>query len=116
MWTADLSDAARALRCLPDEQREALILVGADGFSYAEAADICRCATGTVKSRATRARRTLAKILDGDDILLSADRPEKGSAADDILAQLDELSSVTKERSQRPGAAANVRAARDPGR
>jgi DNA-directed RNA polymerase specialized sigma24 family protein len=41
---------------LPAEQREALILVGAGGFAYEEAAEICGCAVGTVKSRVSRAR------------------------------------------------------------
>src|SRR6185369_13532362 len=38
---AELSDVARAMRCLPDEQREALILVGAGEFSYQETANVC---------------------------------------------------------------------------
>ncbi len=52
-----------ALANLPDEQREALLLVGAAGLSYAEAAEICRCAVGTVKSRAHRGRMRLAELL-----------------------------------------------------
>lgn len=52
-----------ALAQLPSEQREALILVGASGFSYEEAADICECAVGTIKSRVNRARSRLAKLL-----------------------------------------------------
>jgi RNA polymerase sigma-70 factor (ECF subfamily) len=92
MWAAELSDTARALACLPDEQREVLILVGAGGFSCEETAEICHCAVGTVKSRATRARRALLKLLDGENDLRSAARPEKGGAADEILAQLDRLS------------------------
>ncbi len=54
---------------LSDEQREALILVGAGGFSYEDAAAICKCAVGTVKSRVARARKTLIEILDGGDSL-----------------------------------------------
>ena len=64
-----MSDTARALRGLSDEQREALILVGAGGFSYEDAAAICKCAVGTVKSRVARARKALIEILDGDDTL-----------------------------------------------
>ncbi|MEA2935582.1 MAG: hypothetical protein QOD74_2228, partial [Variibacter sp.] len=45
-----------ALGRLPPDQREALILVGASGFSYEEAAEICQCAVGTIKSRVNRAR------------------------------------------------------------
>ena len=91
MQSAELSDTARALRVLSDEQREALILVGAGGFSYEDAAAICKCAVGTVKSRVARARKTLIEILDGDDTLADIARPAKGDAARDILAQLDEL-------------------------
>src|SRR6201995_3170976 len=61
-WSAELSDTSRALRQLPDEQREALILVGAGGFSYEDAAAICHCAVGTVKSRVARARKALIAI------------------------------------------------------
>jgi RNA polymerase sigma-70 factor (ECF subfamily) len=52
-----------ALGKLPPDQREALILVGASGFSYEEAADICGCAVGTIKSRVNRARARLADML-----------------------------------------------------
>src|SRR3984893_14306257 len=48
-----------ALAKLPADQREALILVGASGFSYEEAASICECAVGTIKSRVNRARNRL---------------------------------------------------------
>ena len=53
-----------ALDKLPSDQREALILVGASGFSYEEAAAICGCAVGTIKSRVNRARNRLANELD----------------------------------------------------
>ena len=52
-----------ALAKLPPDQREALILVGASGFSYEEAATICECAVGTIKSRVNRARTRLADLL-----------------------------------------------------
>src|SRR3954465_11601568 len=52
-----------ALGKLPAAQREALILVGASGFSYEEAAEICGCAVGTIKSRVNRARARLADML-----------------------------------------------------
>jgi RNA polymerase sigma-70 factor (ECF subfamily) len=52
-----------ALAELPSDQREALILVGASGFSYEEAADICECAVGTIKSRVNRARSKLSNLL-----------------------------------------------------
>jgi RNA polymerase sigma-70 factor (ECF subfamily) len=52
-----------ALTKLPEDQCEALILVGASGFSYEEAAEICGCAVGTIKSRVNRARTRLANLL-----------------------------------------------------
>lgn len=59
----DLKDFQEALSHLPDDQREALILVGAAGFSYEEAAAISDCAVGTIKSRVNRARSRLADAL-----------------------------------------------------
>jgi len=90
-WAAELSDTARALSRLSDEQREALILVGAGGFSYEDAAAICRCAVGTVKSRVARARKSLLAILEGEDPLPQASRPGERDAADAIMAELDRL-------------------------
>ena len=52
-----------ALTRLSDDQREGLILIGAAGFSYEEAAEICGCAVGTMKSRVNRARSRLAAEL-----------------------------------------------------
>ena len=100
VFSAELSDTVRALRRLSDEQREALILVGAGGFSYEDAAAICKCAVGTVKSRVARARKTLIDILDGDNRLGDAARPAEGDAAREIMAQLDRLSpgEPTKKR------------------
>ncbi len=59
----EINEFREALKALPAEQREALILVGASGFSYDEAAKICGCAVGTIKSRVNRARGRLAEIL-----------------------------------------------------
>ena len=93
-WAAELSDTARALTSLSDEQREALILVGAGGFSYEDAAAICHCAVGTVKSRVARARKTLIAILEGEDPLPPSAQPAEGDAANEIMAQLDRLAPV----------------------
>ncbi len=60
----DLQDFRKALNELPDDQREAIILIGASGFSYEEAAEICECAVGTIKSRVSRARVRLQELLD----------------------------------------------------
>lgn len=93
-WAIELSDMARALRTLPAEQREALILVGAGGFSYDDAAKISKCAIGTVKSRVARARKALAAILEGKTPLPSEPRPAGGDATHEIISQLDRLTPV----------------------
>jgi len=59
----ELGDMQRALMHLPQPQREALILVGAGGFAYEEAAEICGCAVGTIKSRVARGRVALEALL-----------------------------------------------------
>jgi len=59
----EFQEFREALAKLPPDQREALILVGASGFSYEEAAEICGCAVGTIKSRVNRARARLADTL-----------------------------------------------------
>lgn len=59
----DMRDFRRALDTLPEDQREALILVGASGFSYEEASEICGCAVGTIKSRINRGRQKLQELL-----------------------------------------------------
>ncbi|MBL8882798.1 MAG: sigma-70 family RNA polymerase sigma factor [Hyphomicrobium sp.] len=70
----DFLDFAQAFGKLPDDQREALILIGAEGFSYEEAALMCGCAVGTIKSRVNRARNKLVEMLD---------MKEQGVAEDD---------------------------------
>jgi RNA polymerase sigma-70 factor (ECF subfamily) len=66
-WTVTLTTMRQALDALPPEHREALILVGAAGLTYEEAAEICKCPLGTIKSRVNRARIRLLKLLDADD-------------------------------------------------
>ena len=70
----EFRDFRHALAQLPDEQREALVLVGAAGVSYEEAAGICGCAIGTVKSRINRGRARLTEMLDAEPQGRSADR------------------------------------------
>lgn len=68
-WNVAVHDLQAALAQLPPEHREALILVGAAGLSYEEAAEICGCALGTIKSRVNRARNRLVRLLEppGDE-------------------------------------------------
>ena len=60
----DLADLMRAFSQLPPEQKEALILTASE-FSYDEAARICGCAVGTIKSRVSRARKQLQVLVEG---------------------------------------------------
>ncbi len=60
-------DFKRAFETLPVEQRETLILVGASGFSYDEAAEMCGVAVGTIKSRANRGRKRLGELMGLDE-------------------------------------------------
>lgn len=78
-------DLERGLGLLPVEQREALILVTAQGLSYEEAATIMGCAVGTIKSRVARARTALTRYLEGDDPALVTHRPVEARA--EVLPQ-----------------------------
>jgi RNA polymerase sigma-70 factor (ECF subfamily) len=60
-----VADVARALQMLPADQREVLLLIGANGASYDEAAEIIGCAIGTIKSRLSRGRKALVMLIDG---------------------------------------------------
>ncbi len=62
-----MMDFREAFDQLPDEQREALILVGVSGFSYEDAGNMCGVATGTMKSRVNRARNRLTELLHLDE-------------------------------------------------
>lgn len=89
LWSSELSDTAHSLHNLPDQQREAVILIGAGGFSYEEGAKICGIPIGTMKSRVARGRTALTDALAGN-----APRERhvlNGTASDDILAQLSAL-------------------------
>ncbi len=91
----ELGDMQRALMMLPASQREALILVGAGGFAYEEAADICGVAVGTIKSRVARGRVALEALLSGSDMLPRTQGPvnEPGrSVLDTIIDQVNDLS------------------------
>jgi len=84
-----LSDMHRALLTLPPERREALLLVGAGGFSYEEAASICGCAVGTIKSRVGRARAALTTMIEEGTIPERSLRDPAAHRA--ILEELDEV-------------------------
>jgi RNA polymerase sigma-70 factor (ECF subfamily) len=84
----ELDELRRALAMLPDDQREALILIGAGGFSYEEAGEICGAAVGTIKSRVSRARDRLALIY--AEGLIDADGQSPSLAMAAILRQVED--------------------------
>ncbi|MEG3178112.1 sigma-70 family RNA polymerase sigma factor [Sphingomonas sp. RB3P16] len=90
----ELGDMQRALLHLPQPQREALILVGAGGFAYEEAAEICGVAVGTIKSRVARGRVALEAVM--NDNTLASRRTHSNepgmSALDTIMGEVDDLS------------------------
>ncbi|MBB6125091.1 sigma-70 family RNA polymerase sigma factor [Sphingobium subterraneum] len=89
----ELADMQRALLQLPASQREALILVGAGGFAYEEAAEICGVAVGTIKSRVARGRTALEQIMDGGMLPLRSEQSQTGEGAlAEIMADVDRLS------------------------
>jgi len=87
----DLGDLQRALMHLPQPQREALILVGAGGFAYEEAAEICGCAVGTIKSRVARGRVALEQLMSGGKLASRATETVSDPLGS-IMGEVDELS------------------------
>lgn len=85
----ELDELRRGLDQLPLTQREAIILVGAGGLSYEEAAEVCRVPVGTIKSRVSRARETLGKCL--SEGFVTRDEYPIGAAAPLIHAELAQL-------------------------
>lgn len=60
----ELSNVDRALGQLPEEQREAVLLVMVEGYAYKEAAEIVGCPVGTLNSRLVRGRDALLGLLE----------------------------------------------------
>ncbi len=90
----ELGDMQRALMHLPQPQREALILVGAGGFAYEEAAEICGCAVGTIKSRVARGRVALEALLADGKLPSRRDHETDANktALQTIMGEVDDLS------------------------
>lgn len=85
-----MNDFKTAFAKLPDEQREALILVGASGFAYEEAAEMCGVRVGTIKSRVNRGRNKLAELmgLKDDEALEMTDSATVAVVADHLNGRL----------------------------
>ncbi len=89
----ELGDMQRALMHLPQPQREALILVGAGGFAYEEAAEICGCAVGTIKSRVARGRVALEALLTDGKLPSRREHDNQDrTALQSIMSDVDNLS------------------------
>lgn len=90
----ELGDMQRALLHLPQPQREALILVGAGGFAYEEAAEICGCAVGTIKSRVARGRVALEALMTNGKLPSRREHVSDAgkTALQSIMGEVDELS------------------------
>ncbi|HVR66420.1 MAG TPA: sigma-70 family RNA polymerase sigma factor [Verrucomicrobiae bacterium] len=65
----EFCDFRRAFSQLGVSHREVLMLVGASGLSYEEVANVCNCAVGTVKSRVSRAREELTRLLSDNTLI-----------------------------------------------
>ncbi len=89
----ELADLQRALMQLPQSQREALVLVGAGGFAYEEAAEICGVAVGTIKSRVARGRAALEQIFEEGAIPSRRGQEQTGAGPlAEIMADVERLS------------------------
>lgn len=82
-WSVRGIELREALERLPEDQREVLVMIGVLGISYEEAAVICGCAVGTIKSRLNRARNRMLAYLEAQDPneLLEDNEPARGLAA-----------------------------------
>jgi len=98
----DVSDTGRALRILPKNQRDAVILVAAGGLSYEVAAKLCGTRVPTIKGRVSRGRARLRALIHGGESLAPRSAVRGGEASEDILAQLSFLTSVGAAKSRQP--------------
>lgn len=87
-----LNDLRQAMNRLPPEQREALVLIGAGGWSYEEAAAYAECPLGTMKSRVFRARRALAAFIEDGRVL--RDTVRAGDAMGKLLRRVAKAESA----------------------
>jgi RNA polymerase sigma-70 factor (ECF subfamily) len=98
----ELDDVRRAMQVLPDEQREALTLIGVAGLSYGEAGEICGCAVGTVKSRVSRARQRLLAALSADS------PPDRSRICGGVMASTVAEAERVGARNETPATAAGA--------
>ena len=94
----DSQDLLKALAQLSPEHREAIILVGAEGWTYEQTAEICGCAIGTVKSRVNRARLRLEELLNKSPLVARSTQPSPL-----LPAQIQTWPARRRAASRRPG-------------
>lgn len=91
----DLLAVRNAIALLPREQREALLLIGVGGLKYIDAAEVCGCAVGTLKSRVSRARLRLAALMSDNKAGFSSDSNlGAGEALNDLLDQVARIKAM----------------------
>jgi RNA polymerase sigma-70 factor (ECF subfamily) len=84
-WMLALKEVEGAINRLPPDQREALVLIGVLGTSYEDAAMICKCPVGTIKSRLNRARQNVIDDLgEGSSSTLVESSPHGGAIGSDF--------------------------------
>jgi RNA polymerase sigma-70 factor (ECF subfamily) len=93
----EFCDFRRAFWQLPEHHREALILVGASGMNYEDAAKVCGCQVGTMKSRVSRARTELRRVLD-DDAITTPRGESKAVTGEDPFAMIQTKAMQAKLR------------------
>lgn len=98
----ELDDVRRGLSMLPLDQREALILIGAAGMAYEDAAEVLGVPCGTIKSRVSRARLALSRLLADGQL------PHDGQRAGEAMAAILRAAETAQIRStaRAPAAAA----------
>lgn len=99
--SSQITDLQRGLMELPEDQREALILVGAGGMSYEEAAAICGCALGTMKSRVSRARKALEEIMESGQFAQS--RSDTMPASEAMSSIMDSVEAIAARHDNMAG-------------
>lgn len=118
--TVTLRDLARAFDHLPDQERQVVIMIGLEGMQYEDAAAQLDVPVGTVKSRLSRARTRLRKLMDGDqamDLGAADEHPNpretrRPHARDNRRDSGRRPSAKTVRTASRPGAARTADVAR----
>jgi RNA polymerase sigma-70 factor (ECF subfamily) len=98
MGALDLSDCARGFDQLPKSQRDALILIGAGGYTYQETAVILGTAVGNIKSRTARGRARLSQYFDGERKIPDRKLTPASRGIDEFLARVESLNAACAKR------------------